>query len=149
MNESLKKDVECLNGEIKRDDDSDLDQNQAPVQRRLNQRQRELGAEEALGIGPGEHVIAREDVVSMDDRAAHDAMKARLMVQFNQALKKGEVYWPKRSGGVPLAALCTKHIGIKRNYEVIISICPISLLLKYNDLIIASRRIKVNNKFEL
>ena len=68
----------------------------------LNQRQRELGAEEALGIGPGEHVIAREDVVSMDDRAAHDAMKARLMVQFNQALKKGEVYWPKRSGGVRL-----------------------------------------------
>ena len=80
MNESLKKDVECLNGEFKQDDDSDLDQNQAPVQRHLNQREQELGAEEALGIGPGEHVIALEDVVSMDDRAAHDAMKARLMV---------------------------------------------------------------------
>ena len=59
-----------------------------------------MGTEEALGIGPGEHVIAREDVVSIEDRAVHDAMKARLIVHFNQALKNGEVYWPKRSGGV-------------------------------------------------
>jgi len=78
-----------------------------------------LGTEEALGIGPGEHVIAREDVVSIEDRAAHDAMKARLIVHFNQALKNGEVYWR--------AALCTKHIDIKENYEVIISIYPVSL----------------------
>jgi hypothetical protein len=153
MLESLRKDIECVNGEVKQEfailkygprfsdldlvdsifktcmamhnqrkrmygldepwqgdlveECADLHQGAVPIQRRLNQQARDAVAEDAMGMGPGEWVVRRGDgehdeVEDLPERQAHDAHKKRLIIHFNQALKKGEVYWPKRSGDVRL-----------------------------------------------
>ena len=148
MLESLRKDVECVNGELKQEfailkysprfgdldlidnifltccalhnqrkvvagldvewalvddeDEEDLDQGVASVARRLNMKRHPLLHGEAMNMGPGEHEIVQEEVESAEERASHDSVKQRMIVHFNVALNKGEVYWPRKSGHVHL-----------------------------------------------